>query len=52
MESLMKMFSLNGQTAVITGGSRGIGAAMAIAMAEAGADIILIQVWHHLSSYR
>lgn len=44
MESVMKMFSLEGQTAVITGGTRGIGAAMAIALAEAGADIILIQV--------
>ncbi|KIW88146.1 2-deoxy-D-gluconate 3-dehydrogenase [Cladophialophora bantiana CBS 173.52] len=37
------MFSLSGKTAVITGASRGIGAAMAIALAEAGADIILIQ---------
>ena len=37
------MFSLNGRTAVVTGGTRGIGAAMAIALAEAGADIILIQ---------
>jgi 2-dehydro-3-deoxy-D-gluconate 5-dehydrogenase len=44
MESLMKMFSLAGKTAVVTGGTRGIGAAMAIALAEAGADIILIQV--------
>jgi 2-dehydro-3-deoxy-D-gluconate 5-dehydrogenase len=40
----MKLFSLEGQTAVVTGGTRGIGAAMAIALAEAGADIILIQV--------
>ena len=39
------MFSLEGRTAVITGGTRGIGAAMAIALAEAGADIILVQVW-------
>jgi len=37
------LFSLEGRTAVITGGTRGIGAAMAIALAEAGADIILIQ---------
>lgn len=44
MESVMKMFSLDGQTAVITGGTRGIGAAMALALAEAGADTILIQV--------
>lgn len=44
MESLMKLFSLSGKTAVVTGGTRGIGAAMAIGLAEAGADIILIQV--------
>lgn len=39
-----KLFSLQGRTAVITGGTRGIGQAMAISLAEAGSDIILIQV--------
>ncbi|TKX26885.1 sorbose reductase-like protein 1 [Elsinoe australis] len=39
----MDMFSLKGRRAVITGATRGIGAAMAIALAEAGSDIILIQ---------
>lgn len=48
MEPIMRIFSLEGQTAVVTGGTRGIGAAMAIALAEAGADIILIQVRQHL----
>ncbi|KIW18876.1 2-deoxy-D-gluconate 3-dehydrogenase [Exophiala spinifera] len=43
MDALAKMFSLAGKTAVVTGGTRGIGAAMALALAEAGADIILIQ---------
>lgn len=38
------MFSLEGQTALITGGTRGIGQAAAIALAECGADVILIQV--------
>ena len=33
-------FELNGQTALVTGCKRGIGKAMAIALAEAGADII------------
>lgn len=37
------MFSLEGHTAVITGGTRGIGQAVAIALAEAGADILLVQ---------
>lgn len=36
-------FSLEGHTAVITGGTRGIGQAVAIGLAEAGADIILVQ---------
>ncbi|KAK4200142.1 putative 2-deoxy-D-gluconate 3-dehydrogenase [Triangularia verruculosa] len=37
------MFSLEGHTALVTGGTRGIGQAVAIALAEAGADIILVQ---------
>ncbi len=35
-----ELFNLDGKTAVVTGASRGIGQAMAIALAEAGADII------------
>ncbi|OJJ06221.1 hypothetical protein ASPVEDRAFT_199968 [Aspergillus versicolor CBS 583.65] len=42
-KALERYFSLEGRTAVVTGGTRGIGADMAIALAEAGADIILIQ---------
>jgi 2-deoxy-D-gluconate 3-dehydrogenase len=42
--SVVEMFSLAGSTTVITGGTRGIGAEMAVALAEAGSDIVLIQV--------
>lgn len=38
------LFSLKGETALVTGGTRGIGQAVAVALAEAGADIILVQV--------
>jgi 3-oxoacyl-[acyl-carrier protein] reductase len=34
-------FSLHGKIAVVTGGSRGIGRAIAIGLAEAGADVVL-----------
>jgi 3-oxoacyl-[acyl-carrier protein] reductase len=34
-------FDLSGRTAVVTGGSRGIGAAIAVGLAEAGADVLL-----------
>src|SRR5687768_2137555 len=40
--SLLDRFLLNGRTAMITGGSRGLGRAMAQALAEAGADLILV----------
>lgn len=38
--SLEKLFNLTGKTALVTGCKRGIGKSMAIALAEAGADII------------
>lgn len=39
--SLLDRFSLSGKRLFITGGSRGLGREMALAIAEAGADVIL-----------
>ena len=38
---VLEMFRLDGKVAVITGAGRGIGAASALALAEAGADVVL-----------
>lgn len=38
--SVLDLFKLDGKTALVTGAKRGIGKAMAVALAEAGADII------------
>ncbi len=39
--SVLDQFKLDGQVVVITGGGRGIGEAIALGMAEAGADIVV-----------
>jgi 7-alpha-hydroxysteroid dehydrogenase len=38
---VLEMFRLDGKVAVVTGAGRGIGAASAVALAEAGADVVL-----------
>src|SRR5438067_6533576 len=40
--SILYRFRLNGKRLVITGGSRGLGREMALALADAGADVILV----------
>ena len=39
---LAELFSLDGRIAVVTGGSSGIGAGMAAALARAGARVVLV----------
>ena len=38
---MVSRFSLSGEVVVVTGGSRGIGRAIAIGLAEAGADVVI-----------
>lgn len=40
--TVLDRFRLDGRTALVTGGSRGLGFSMAAALADAGADLILI----------
>lgn len=38
----MSLFSLEGKVAIVTGGTKGLGQGMALALAEAGADIVSV----------
>ena len=38
----IKLFDLTGKTAIVTGGSKGLGQAMAAGLASAGADLVLV----------
>ena len=42
MPNVLESFRLNGRVAIVTGASRGLGAAMALALADAGADVALV----------
>lgn len=41
MTGVMSKFSLDGQVAIVTGATRGLGRAFALALAQAGADIVI-----------
>ena len=38
----VKLFDLSGQAAIITGGSKGLGQAMAAGLASAGSNVMLV----------
>ncbi|OUM99621.1 MAG: 2-deoxy-D-gluconate 3-dehydrogenase [Paenibacillaceae bacterium ZCTH02-B3] len=42
MDILRKLYSLEGKTAIVTGASKGIGRAIAVALAQAGADVAVV----------
>ena len=44
MSSILDLFKLDGKVAVVTGAARGLGQGMALALAEAGADIVAVDL--------
>lgn len=41
---ILDKYKLNNKVAIVTGGAKGLGRSMAIAMAEAGADVVLVDI--------
>jgi hypothetical protein len=41
VENILDLFRLDGRVAVVTGASSGLGAGFAVALAQAGADVVL-----------
>ena len=41
---ILDQFKLDGKTAIVTGGSRGLGLGIALGLAEAGADVALVDI--------
>ena len=44
MSNILDRFKLDGKAAIVTGAARGLGQAMALALAEAGADVLAVDV--------
>ena len=58
MSKILDKFKLDGKVAVVTGAARGLGQGMAVALAEAGADVAAVDVidcaetaWHHQEAW-
>lgn len=44
MSSILDRFKLDGKVAIVTGASRGLGQGYSLALAEAGADVVLVDI--------
>ena len=44
MSTILDLFKLDGKTAIVPGAARGLGQGMALALAEAGADLVVVDV--------
>jgi 2-deoxy-D-gluconate 3-dehydrogenase len=44
MSNILEQFKLTGKTAIVTGAARGLGQGMALALAEAGANIVAVDI--------
>jgi 2-deoxy-D-gluconate 3-dehydrogenase len=44
MSKILEKFKLDGKVAIVTGASRGLGQGMALALADAGADIVAVDI--------
>jgi 2-deoxy-D-gluconate 3-dehydrogenase len=44
MSTILESFKLTGKTALVTGAARGLGQGMALALAEAGADVVAVDI--------